>query len=140
MVAPGSALRGEVWSCAFRNPPGPHPVVVLTANRIAQPLSTVTVALITGTPGPAATHVAIGPAAGLTKYDEFFVNCTDLHTVSKAQLRKRLGLLSPGELRRVETATRLILSLDHRHRPPPAGRRQTGVGGWNVASNSSNAR
>ena len=113
MVNPGTALRGEVWVCALPQPVGPHPVVVLTVNRIAEPLSAITVALITGTSGPSTTHVPIGPDAGLTKYDESFVNCADLHTVAKPRLRRRLGLLSASELRHVEGSIRLILGLQH---------------------------
>ncbi|MDT0309727.1 type II toxin-antitoxin system PemK/MazF family toxin [Streptomyces sp. DSM 44917] len=107
----GTPLRGEVWGCALPQPLGPHPVVVLTVNRIAEPLSSVTVALITGTAGPRATHIPVGPDSGLTKYAESYVNCADLHTVAKARLRKRLGLLAPGELRGVEIAIRVILGL-----------------------------
>jgi mRNA interferase MazF len=88
-------------------------VVVLTVNRIAEPLSAVTVALVTGTAGPSVTHLPIGPESGLTKYDESYVNCADLHTVAKPRLRRRLGLLAPVELRRVEEAVRLILGLQH---------------------------
>ncbi|WP_265736752.1 type II toxin-antitoxin system PemK/MazF family toxin [Peterkaempfera griseoplana] len=106
-------MRGEVWACAFPQPVGPHPVVVLTVNRIAEPLSSVTVALITGTVGPSVTHIPIGPDSGLTKYDESYVNCADLHTVAKSRLRRRLGLLAPAELRRVENSVRLILGLQH---------------------------
>jgi mRNA interferase MazF len=80
-------------------------------NRIAAPLSSVTVALITGTPGPTTTHVQIGPEAGLKKYDESYVNCTDLHTVAKPRLRRRLGRLAPAELRNVETSIRRTLGL-----------------------------
>ncbi|MGY1455517.1 type II toxin-antitoxin system PemK/MazF family toxin [Streptomyces sp. SS8] len=112
-MSPGTALRGEVWVCALPQPVGPHPVVVLTVNRIAEPLASVTVALITGTSGPQTTHVPIGPDAGLKKYDESYVNCADLHTVAKPRLRRKLGLLAPGELRRVEESVRLILGLRH---------------------------
>jgi mRNA interferase MazF len=111
VVGPGVALRGEVWVCALPGPAGPHPAVILTANRIAAPLSAVTVALITGTAGPATTHVAVGHEAGLRKYAESFVNCTDVHTVGKQRLRRRLGLLAPAELRRVEDTLRLALGL-----------------------------
>ncbi len=111
MVSAGTALRGEVWACALPSPIGPHPVVVLTVNRIALPLSAVTVALITGSSGPSTTHVRVGPDSGLRKYDESYVNATDLHTVRKPQLRRRLGLLSPGELRAVETCIRTVLGL-----------------------------
>ncbi|MFH8764742.1 type II toxin-antitoxin system PemK/MazF family toxin [Streptomyces althioticus] len=107
----GSPLRGEVWGCALPAPIGPHPVVVLTVNRIAEPLSAVPVAVITGTSGPASTHVPVGPDGGVTKYDESYVNCTDLHTVDKPRLRRRLGLLAPSELRNVEERLRVILGL-----------------------------
>ena len=90
---------------------GTHPGVVLTVNRIAEPLSSVTVALVTGTPGPDVTHVRIGPEAGVTKYEESFVNCTDLHSLDKPRLRRRLGRLAPVELRSVESAVRVILGL-----------------------------
>lgn len=111
MVGPGAALRGEVWVCVLPQPVGPHPVVVLTVNRIAEPLSSVTVAVITGTEGPATTHVPIGASSGLAKYDESYVNCSDLQTIAKPRLRRRVGLLAPAELRRVEQAVRLILGL-----------------------------
>ncbi|MFC6011084.1 type II toxin-antitoxin system PemK/MazF family toxin [Nocardia lasii] len=111
MVNIGTPLRGEVWACALSNPLGPHPVVVLTVNRIAEPLTAVSVALITGTSGPGTTHIPIGADCGLTKYDESYVNCADLHTVAKTRLRRRLGLLAPNELRRVEGAVRLVLGL-----------------------------
>ncbi|WP_203833243.1 type II toxin-antitoxin system PemK/MazF family toxin [Actinoplanes regularis] len=103
-------MRGEVWGCALPRV-GPHPVVVLTVNRIAEPLSAVTVALVTGTAGPASTHVRVGPEAGVTKYDESFVNCADIHTVDKPSLRRRLGRLAPVEMRKVETNLRAVLGL-----------------------------
>ncbi|MGA5627793.1 type II toxin-antitoxin system PemK/MazF family toxin [Streptomyces cellulosae] len=100
-----------MWGCVLPTPIGPHPVVVLTVNRLAEPLSALTVAMITGTSGPAATHVPVGPDCGVTKYDESYVNCTDLHTVDKPRLRRRLGLLTPSELRSVEDRLRVILGL-----------------------------
>ncbi|MCH6161700.1 type II toxin-antitoxin system PemK/MazF family toxin [Streptomyces marispadix] len=106
-------MRGEVWGCALPQPLGPHPVIVLTSDKIAAPLAAVTVVLITGTSGPASTHIPLGPDAGLTKYEESYANCADLHTVAKSRLRRRLGLLAPGELRAVEAAVRLILGLQH---------------------------
>jgi mRNA interferase MazF len=103
-------MRGEVWACAVPQA-GPHPVVVLTVNRIAEPLSAVTVALITGTAGPSTTHIPVGPDSGLTKYKESYVNCSDLHTLDKPRLRKRLGRLAPAELRGVEANLRRVLGL-----------------------------
>lgn len=103
-------MRGEVWVCAVPVA-GTHPGVVLTVNRIAEPLSSVTVALITGTSGPDVTHVRIGAEAGVTKYDESYVNCTDLHSLDKPRLRRRLGRLAIVEMRSVESAIRVILGL-----------------------------
>lgn len=111
MVGADTAMRGEVWACAMPQPIGPHRAVILTVNRIAFPLSAVTVALITGTPGPSVTHVPVGQEAGLTKYDQSYVNCTDLHTVDKPRLRRRLGRLAPTELRSIEGCIRQILGL-----------------------------
>jgi mRNA interferase MazF len=110
-VNPGTALRGEVWSCALPAPVGPHSVVVLTVNRVAERLAAITVVVITGTAGPHTTHVPVGPDSGLTKYAESFVNCTDLHTVAKARLRRKIGLLAPTELGSVEESVRLVLGL-----------------------------
>jgi mRNA interferase MazF len=84
----------------------------MTVNRIARPLSGVTVALITGTEGPRDTHVPVGPDSGLKKYAESYVNCTELHTVRKERLRRPLGLLSPGELNAVAERVRIILGLE----------------------------
>jgi mRNA interferase MazF len=103
-------MRGEVWACGVPQA-GPHPVVVLTVNRIADPLSAVTVALIIGSAGPRTTHVRVGPEAGVTKYDESYVNCADLHTVDKPRLRRRLGRLALIEMRNVESNLRGILGL-----------------------------
>lgn len=110
-MSPLPPLRGQVWVCALPRPIGAHPVVVLTVNKIAQPLSAITVALITGTPGPDSTHVGIGPESGLMKYAESYVNCTDIHTVSKSRLRRGLGLLSRGEMKAVEDRLRDVLGL-----------------------------
>ena len=103
-------MRGEVWACAVPQA-DPHPVVVLTVSRIAEHLSAVTVALITGSAGPESTHVRIGREAGVTKYDESYVNCADLHTVDKPRLRRRLGRLALAEMRSVEFNVRTVLGL-----------------------------
>jgi len=103
-------LRGEVWVCGVPMV-GPHPVVILTVNRIAAPLSAVTVALVTASAGPDVTHVRIGPDAGVKRYPESYVNCTDLHTVDKPRLRRRLGRLNLVEMRGIESAVRRTLGL-----------------------------
>jgi mRNA interferase MazF len=103
-------LRGEVWQAHLPRA-GDHPVVVLTVSALIGRLSAVTVAVITGTEGPPSTHVRIDRDAGLTGYDESYVNATDLHTVDKPRLHSRRGLLHPAEMSRLEDAVRLYLGL-----------------------------
>ena len=90
---------------------GEHPAVVLSANVLNSRLSSVAVAVITGSEGPALTHVPLGSEAGLTRYDVSYVNATDLHSVNKVRLKRRRGLLHAAELGRVEAAVRLYLGL-----------------------------
>jgi mRNA interferase MazF len=103
-------LRGEVWDAHLPRV-GDHPVVVLTVSALIGRLSAVTVAVITGTEGPPSTHVPTDRDAGLTGYDQSYVNATDLHTLDKPRLHRRRGLLHPGEMDSLEDAIRLYLGL-----------------------------
>lgn len=103
-------LRGEVWDVNFPRI-GRHPAVVLMINPFSARLSGVTVALVTGTEGPDATHVPLGPEVGLTRYDESYAVATDLHTIPHSKFQRRRGLLSQAELDRLGHAVRLSLGL-----------------------------
>ena len=103
-------LRGEVWDVRLPGV-GEHPAVVLSVNALTARLLSAVVAVVTGTEGPAPTHVALDADAGLTGHDVSFVNATDLHAVAKGRLRRRRGLLHATELTRVETAVRTYLGL-----------------------------
>jgi mRNA interferase MazF len=103
-------LRGDVWDAHLPRA-GEHPVVVLTINVLIPRLSAVTVTVVTGTEGPAQTHIAVDRDSGLTGYDISYANATDLHTIDKSGLRRRRGRLNPGELTRLEEAVRLYLGL-----------------------------
>ena len=103
-------FRGDVWDVAFPGI-GAHPAVALTTNALRGRLSTVTVVLVTGTPGPALTHVSLGPAAGLTKYDISYANVTDLHTVPVQRCRQLRGRLSADQMGSLESALALVLGL-----------------------------
>lgn len=104
-------LRGEVWDVFFPPPLGDHPVAILTSNALISRLSAVTVAVITGTEGPAVTHVALDADSGVTRYPVSWANTTDLHTVPLSRLRRRRGLLSAGEMERIEGCLRAVLVL-----------------------------
>ena len=103
-------LSGEVWEAHLPRI-GDQRVVVLTVNALIRRLSAVTVAVITGSEGPASTHVPVDRDAGLTGYEVSFVNAADLHTVDKPRLHRRRGLLGLGEMDRLEDAIRLYLGL-----------------------------
>ena len=75
------------------------------------PLSAVPVAVVTGTEGPAQTHISLDRESGLTGHDVSFVNATDLHSIDKSRLCRRRGRLHPRELMRLEEAVRTYLGL-----------------------------
>lgn len=88
-----------------------NPVVVLSINALLQRLSSTTVVLVTGTAGPRATHIPLGPEVGLTGHDESYVVATELHNVPLSTLHNRRGRLSLGELRAWEEAVRIAHGL-----------------------------
>jgi mRNA interferase MazF len=105
-------FRGDIWDVRFPQSIGPRRCLVLTTNPLISRLGAVTVAEVTGSEGPAATHVEVGAAAGLTGRDRSWINATAIHTVAKGKLRRHRGRLSPAELRRVDEALRLYLDLE----------------------------
>ena len=74
-------------------------------------LGSVTAALVTGNSGPRFTHIPLGREAGLTEYDESYVNATDLHTIPKPKLHRRGGRLDAAEMASLENAVRTYLGL-----------------------------
>lgn len=104
-------FRGEVWDVQFPSPIGARPCVVLTVNALIPRLTAVTVAEVTGTHGPASTHIELGPDSGLTGREHSYVNATALHTLPKGKLRTHRGRLAPGELERLAAALQQYLNL-----------------------------
>ena len=102
--------RGDVWDVAFPGIGG-HPAVAVTTNALRGRLSSVTVVLVTGTEGPAMTHVELDESVGLTRYPTSYANVTDLHTVPVTRCRRFRGRISVGELSKVESALALVLGL-----------------------------
>jgi len=103
-------LRGEVWDVRFPSV-GQHPAVILSINQLNARLGHVAVVPITGTPGPALTHIPLGTDAGLTRYDESYADITTAQPVAKTRCRHRRGLLATSELKRLEDQLRIYLGL-----------------------------
>jgi mRNA interferase MazF len=90
---------------------GAHPCVVLTVNALSTRVSEVTVARVTGTDGPRSTRIPVGADAGLTRYDESYVDVMSVHTVPFERFRTRRGRLSGAEMNALAGALRLVLGL-----------------------------
>lgn len=103
-------FRGDVWDVDFPDF-GEHPAVVLSVNLLNARLGHVAVVPVTGTPGPAATHIALTIDAGLIRYDESYADVTGLQPVDRARLLRHRGRLSPGELDRIATQLEVYLGL-----------------------------
>lgn len=90
---------------------GEHPAVILSESGFNERLSHVVVAVITGTAGPASTHVPLGKDAGLTRYDVSYCDVTTVQPVDRYDVGSHRGFLSPGELAHVEELLRVYLGL-----------------------------
>ena len=89
---------------------GEQPAVVLSVNPLQVRLGQVAVIPITGSPGPASTHVTLTANAGLTGHAESYADITGLQPVARGRLRRRRGLLVLGELAHLEDRLRIYLA------------------------------
>jgi mRNA interferase MazF len=103
-------LRAEVWDVRFPSF-GQHPAVILSINQLNTRLGHVAVVPITGTRGPALTHIPLGIDAGVTRYDQFYADITTVQSVAKSRCQNRRGLLAPSEMERLEEQLRVYLGL-----------------------------
>lgn len=103
-------FRGEVWEVDFPSF-GPHPSVVLSVNALNSRLGHVAVLPITGTRGPALTHIPLDADAGLTRYHESYVDITALQPVDRMGLLRLRGRLTTGEFARIAEQLSVYLGL-----------------------------
>ena len=103
-------FRGEVWDVDSPDF-GEHPAIVLSVNALNSRLGHVAVIPVTGTRGPALTHVSLDADAGLTRYDETFADVAGLLPVARAGLLRVRGRLTEGELRRLSAQLSVYLGL-----------------------------
>lgn len=103
-------FRGEVWDVDFLEFDR-HPAVVVSVNALNRRLGYVAVIPVTGTTGPASTHIALDVDAGLTRYDRSYADITALQPVDRALLLRQRGRLAPSELDRLAEQLRTYLGL-----------------------------
>ena len=110
--------RGEIWWASLPMPTGSspgyrRPVVVVQSNPFNESrIQTVIVAGITShlSLAEAPGNFAIGPrATGLPK--KSVVNVSQLLTISKTMLAKRIGRLESDAMQRLDQGIRLVLGL-----------------------------
>ncbi|WP_053206873.1 type II toxin-antitoxin system PemK/MazF family toxin [Jiangella muralis] len=101
--------RGEIWDADIAVV-GVHSAVVLSAAGLNERLGHLTVVPITGTRGPAVTHVRLDKA-GLTGSQPSYADATYLRQVKKEQFIERRGLCSEEEMYRIESLVRVYLGL-----------------------------
>lgn len=109
-MAIAEPFRGEVWDVRFPSF-GEHPAVVLSINTLHSRLGHIAVIPVTGTPGPALTHLPLTADVGLTWCDESYADITGLQSVARGRLLRRRGLLTRGELGHIENGIRTYLGL-----------------------------
>lgn len=85
-------------------------MVIVTRDVAIPYLASVVVALVTSTVRGIPAEVPLGPADGLD-YD-CVINCDNLFTVPKRELRRRRGTLGPAAIDQLADALRIALDLD----------------------------
>jgi len=88
-----------------------HLAVVCSINRLNSRLGHVAVIPVTGTPGPAQTHVPLTGDTGLARYDESYADVTALQPVARSRLLTRRGLLVGEEIDRLGRQIVIYLGL-----------------------------
>src|SRR5438270_10795366 len=115
---PPSPRRGEIWDVNWSpgrgaEQQGTRPALIIQNDRgnlsVNYPLTIV--ASMSRTERELPLHVRIAPSEenGLTDYTD--VKCEQVMTIEKSRLLRRRGSISAEELRRVDTALKLSLSL-----------------------------
>ena len=101
--------RGEVWWARLPTPAGLRPVVHLTRNSAYANRTHATVAPLTRSGRPIASHVLVGPEEGLPQPS--VINLDDIQTMPMAQLVRQITTLSDERMRDVDKAIKYALAI-----------------------------
>ncbi len=102
--------RGEIWTFEFKHPDKTRPVLILTRQEIIPYLDTVTVVPITRTIRSVPSEVLVGIDEGLKETSA--INLHHLVTISKSNLHRFLGSISPNKMNHVLAAMLFALGFE----------------------------
>ena len=102
--------RGEIWLANMLAPDKPRPVVLVSRESAYENRELITVATVTTHVRDIDSHVPVGRYEGLDR--ESAMNCDQLSTIHRSQLRRRLAKLPPAKIAELNDALRYSLGLD----------------------------
>ena len=108
--------RGEVWSVAGGSDYAgkPRPVVIVQDDSFSETASISFCSLTTTDIGPAEFRASIEPDADNGLRQRSWAMADKITTVPRAKLGRRLGRISPGDMRRLNRAMLVFLGLARR--------------------------
>ena len=98
--------HGEIWEARLDKL---RPVVIVSRDDVTGRRAKTTVAAITSTIRDVPTQVPVDQRDGLAQLS--CINCDELQTIPKADLRRRIGRLSETKIEALEEALRFALQL-----------------------------
>ncbi|MEJ7832829.1 MAG: type II toxin-antitoxin system PemK/MazF family toxin [Nocardioides sp.] len=123
MVSTDEPRRGDIWLVALGagrpgEPGKTRPAIVVSVDELSSGArgELIVVVPLSSSLAPSALRVEIEPAAGIERASRAV--CRAIRAVVRPRLVRRIGSVTPADLKRIETALTLILGLD-RLAPPP---------------------
>ncbi|NQT75913.1 MAG: type II toxin-antitoxin system PemK/MazF family toxin [Candidatus Omnitrophica bacterium] len=101
--------RGEVWLANLLAPVGRRPVVLLSRNEAYLIRTSITIAEVTTVIRGIPVEVKLDKEDGLAK--PCVVNLDTITTIPKNQLKRKIVLLKPEKIARINLAIRFALAL-----------------------------
>lgn len=102
-------IQGDVLWHTFREPDKRRPVLILTSNELIPQLTQITVAQVTTTIRGNDSEVLLGAFDG--QPEDCVVNLTNIKTVEKNKIGRKIAHLSPERMRGVRDAIEFVFDL-----------------------------
>lgn len=111
------ASRGDIWQIDLSEPPKGHeqagnrPALIVSVDKFNHgPAALVIAVPISKVPKGIPTHVEINPPEGGVTL-RCFIKCETIRSISTERLIKRMGIVKPATLEKVEERLRILLDL-----------------------------